>query len=444
MTAEGREQCIGAPVSVLPESGVRRTPRALAPAASAQERHRPGGADVIVLDAEERQALVVARSLGLAGLRVGLVKGANAGPGRLSAPSRFSRRVAWCYDSRADFSADPDSYAREVRRLAEANRGCVIVPCSDQSLAALRPFREQLQGYARLAMAAESALEFAVDKHRTLALASEMSIPIAPSVLVESPDQADEVTTRCSYPVVVKPTRSWTREGAGERLIPREAGSRTQASALIAASLERGVPCLVQPWLEGTRESVLLFRAEGRTVAALAMATLRMSPILGGASVVRETIPLDPVLLGHAEALVAGMGLEGYAGVEFRRDSRGVPCLMEVNPRLEGSLEVPLRAGIDFADLTWRWAAGRPLPAVGDYRVGVRMRWLTGDLRWLFENLRSPDQSDAVGAPAALATFLGGFAVRQAYDCADWRDPAPLVAEAGRLIERCVRRLERA
>ncbi len=166
------------------------------------------------------------------------------------------------------------------------------------------------------------------------------------------------------------------------------------------------------------------------------MVILRMAPVLGGASVVRESIPLDPTLFGHAADLVDAMDLEGFANVEFRRDHSGVPMLMEVNARLDGSIECPVRAGVDFPRLMWQWATGRPVERVAGYRTGVRVRWLTGDLRWLARNLRDPSKSDAMPARQAIGTFLGSFADRQAYDFLDWRDPMPLVAEFGRMASK--------
>ena len=397
-----------------------------------------GRVEVLVLDAELRQALVAARSLGRLGLRVGLVKGGNADPGRLSAPSRYSRWAAWCQDTAADFGEDPDAYGEEVLALAAANPGCVVLPCSDGSLGTLRPLRRRLAAHARVAMAAEAALDTAVDKLRTLQLAAELSIPVPASIPVRADDEIAAALGGARYPVVVKPMASWVREPAGERLLASEATCAAEADAGIRALLERGIPAIVQPWLSGRRESVTVFRVGGVTVAAVSMAAARTTPVLGGASVVRETIPLDPTLRAHTEALLAAAGLDGYASVEFRRDAAGVARVMEINPRLEGSVEVPLRAGVDFPQLLWRWATGRPVERVAGYRTGVRMRWLTGDVRWLAENLRAPDRPDALPAVAAVRTFVGSFAGRQAYDFLDWQDPRPLVAEVGRVLAKHV------
>ncbi len=392
-------------------------------------------ADVIVLDGDLRQALVATRSLGRAGLRVGIVRGANVEPGRWSAPTCSSRWASFSAAA-ANFEDDPDAYGRDVLALAAANPGCVVIPCSDHSLCSLRPFRAQIAEYAHLAMSGEDSLTVAVDKELTLRLATELSIPVPRTEMVRDVADIDPALEQFSLPVVVKPESSWVRELGGARLLVREAVDRAEAVARIHYLLDLGVPALIQPWIGGARESVSLLRVEGKTVAAVAMVILRMAPVLGGASVVRESIPLDPTLFGYAVELVDAMGVEGFANVEFRRDSGGVPMLMEVNARLDGSIECPVRAGVDFPLLMWQWATGRPVERVAGYRTGVRVRWLTGDLRWLARNLRDPSKSDAMPAGQAIRTFLGSFADRQSYDFLDWRDPMPLVAEFGRMASK--------
>src|SRR5207247_3985369 len=81
----------------------------------------------------------------------------------------------------------------------------------------------------------------------------------------------------------------------------------------------------------------------------------------------------------HAESLVREINLEGYSEVEFRRDAAGVPYLMEINPRLSASVEVAVRAGIDFPWLVYQWASGGPIEKADGYRTGGRIRQLGRD-----------------------------------------------------------------
>ena len=82
---------------------------------------------------------------------------------------------------------------------------------------------------------------------------------------------------------------------------------------------------------------------------------------------------------------------------------------MEINARLTGGVELAIRAGVDFPTLLWRWAAKEPLTPVADYRSGVRMRFLSGDFEWLWENLKHRGRPDSVSPWRATAMFAREF-----------------------------------
>jgi predicted ATP-grasp superfamily ATP-dependent carboligase len=52
------------------------------------------------------------------------------------------------------------------------------------------------------------------------------------------------------------------------------------------------------------------------------------------------------------------------------------PYLMEINPRFWGSLELSVRAGVNFPLLYTRAARGEKFDPVHNYRAGVICRWL--------------------------------------------------------------------
>ena len=89
----------------------------------------------------------------------------------------------------------------------------------------------------------------------------------------------------------------------------------------------------------------------------------------------RESIEVPAEILDAAERLALAMGMEGPCEVEFRRDASGRPLLMEINPRLAGTLENAIRSGVDFPLMIWQWATGQPVQPVRAYRTGVRTRW---------------------------------------------------------------------
>src|SRR2546428_1979588 len=116
-------------------------------------------------------------------------------------------------------------------------------------------------------------------------------------------------------------------------------------------------------------------------VAGLRGGRKQPGPPLGGESVLRQSIAMPPDIGSQAEELVREINLEGYSEVEFRRDTAGVPYLMEINPRLSASVEIAVRSGVDFPYLLYQWASGGPIERVKGYRIRPVMRHLGGGLQ---------------------------------------------------------------
>jgi predicted ATP-grasp superfamily ATP-dependent carboligase len=157
-------------------------------------------------------------------------------------------------------------------------------------------------------------------------------------------------------------------------------------------------------------------------------------PVLGGASVMCETIPLPADSAADAERLVRAMNLEGYAMVEFRRDRRGRPVLMEVNARLGGSLALAVAAGVNFPALLYDWQLGRPLTACPTYRAGRRLRWLAADVWNLKYVLRHPGQPDVPPRLKAAARFAADFLRPRVDYGLESGDVRPLLGKVRKLI----------
>ncbi len=289
--------------------------------------------------------------------------------------------------------------------------------CHDGSIAALRARRQDIEQIVALALAPEAALGIAVDKVRTLTAAGELGIRLPRGTLVENAGQAEAALEEIGLPTVIKPVESWVGgPDSGQRLVPAVASDQPTALAEIHRMLGHGVSVLVQEWLPGAREAVSLFMADGRVIARFAQRATRTSPPLGGNSVLRESIPLPPDIAADAERLVRAIGLDGYAEVEFRRDARGRGALMEINPRLSASVEVAVRAGVPFPRLLYKWARGETLDQSNGYQIGVRMRWLGGDVSWLKQCLAGRGGPDCESGGRAISRFAGDFLLPAGYD----------------------------
>ncbi len=233
-----------------------------------------------------------------------------------------------------------------------------------------------------VALAREPALQIAVDKEQTLDVARRLGLGVPRGVTVDSAHDVPAALRTIGLPAVVKPVNSWVRgSNGGRRLSSRLVTSPEEASRAANELTSSGTATLVQQFLPGKCEAMSFLYAHGQFYARFAQWAKRMEPPLGGTSVWRQSIAIPTDIGEHAERLVCAIGLEGYSEVEFRRDWDGRPYLMEINPRLSASVEVAVRAGVDFPYLLYQWANMRAIEPVEGYRVGVWMRYLAGDVR---------------------------------------------------------------
>lgn len=389
-------------------------------------RERP---HVLVTDASRGSAVACIRSLGRRGWRVTAADHARHSPG-------FRSRYATDRLRYPDPSARADDAAAAILEAADRTGVDLVIPVTDEIGLPLAARREWFEGVARLALPRAGAMAEAHDKARTLALAERLGVPVPATVDVGSADEALEAAGQLGWPVVIKPqsSRVAREDGTIDAFTVSYAADPASLRERMAA-LEGRTRVLLQRWRPGEGHGVELLADRGRALAAFQHRRIREVPVTGGASALRESVALDPVLLDHARRLLEALEWTGLAMVEFRVTPDG-PELMEINGRIWGSLPLAVRAGMDFpgrlADLLLDGPPPADVPLATDYRVGVRARNLRLDLAWIgnvalgrrrYPELPWPSRGAAVGALASLAD------PRIADDLFERDDPGPGAAQ---------------
>jgi carbamoyl-phosphate synthase large subunit len=291
------------------------------------------------------------------------------------------------------------------------------------------PHRKELADLGSvLVLPSDSALAIAFDKDRTLEVARELGIGYPRSMRIGSVEELSAAAADYGFPFVLKPTISWNGK-TRVRVAPVEVVNKTEAADTAGRFLAGGAAILAQEFVPGRREGVTLFIVDGEVMASCGHVEHRTTPALGGASVMRESIVTPPDVNTAAVRLAKAIGLEGVCEVEFRRAADGRPLLMEINPRLPGTIGTSIRSGVDFPLLIWQQATGQPITRIETHRSGVRTRWLHGDLRWLRDNQKRAGRPDSVSRALGIWTFVSEFARTRHYDYFDWRDIRPSIAE---------------
>jgi predicted ATP-grasp superfamily ATP-dependent carboligase len=381
---------------------------------------------VVVTDGLWRKSLSAIRSLGKAGFQVAVMGDSVFTTGFWS---RYTRRRIRAPLASQDAEGFGGALLHTLEELAHGAGRPVLVPMEDASLMWISRHRQQVAACADLLLAPADSLAVAQDKAATVRVAREIGLPCPQTW---APASVEELCAHVAHlepgGFVVKP-----RTGSGSAGVVY---GEPRTAEVWRREWERQGPLLIQERIPaaGAGQGVgLLMDGAGSCVAAFAHERLREYPNSGGPSTDRRSIHA-PQLVEWSIALLQRLSWRGIAMTEWKVDVRdGTPKLMEINPRFWGSLELAVRAGVDFPVLYARAARGDTVRAPADYADGVRCRWMMpGEiLRYLSAARREPlrafidglprsaEEWDSTDLRGALATLVCTGA--HAFDPRYWR-----------------------
>lgn len=378
---------------------------------------------VLVLDADSRAGLATVQSLGRRG--VPLHVGVRAA-GSLTAHSRWVTQIH--QQPAGESVAEAHAWMRD---LHAQHRFVLIVPTTEASLLWLRALSPQDPLRMLALLPSDEALDIALSKEGTRALAERIGLPVPGSrLLARGTLPGDHEAS--GFPCVLKPAASKVQvDGRLVTLAPVVVRDASMRTALLKKWL-RHVDVQEQQWVPGRGVGVELVYADGKVVAEFVHERLHELPLTGGGSTLRRAAKADQRLLELSKRLLDALQWQGVAMVEWRRADDGSVHLMEINPRLWGSLPLTIAAGVDVPAILHDMALGRPMQAVTHWKEQVSARNIGEDLHWTLSNLRA-DRSDPLlltqSLPAMLAGWLRVFSGREVYDGWHLRDPAVAIAE---------------
>jgi len=381
---------------------------------------------ILVTDGSTRTALAVVRSLGARGHEV--IVGERQAPA-LAHRSRYCSQAIVYPDPETAEAAFVDRLVAEVDRLGVE----VLVPIADVAVAATVAARDRFSRRCRIGAPSAVAIEAAANKAETIRLAEQLGVPVPRTWILAAP--GDPLPADLSYPTIVKPHRSRVRTDKGWRAcIVGRASTPAALRDELQARHPAEFPMLLQEMIPGVGIGVFAACHDGRPVAAFAHRRLREKPPWGGVSVLSESVTPDPRAWEWATRLLGALEWNGVAMVEYKLDAEGVPRFMEINGRFWGSLQLAVDAGVDFPAILLDILDGHPPATPPAYRVGVKNRWLWGDVDSLISAMRgrASEQATVATRARALGAFLKFWEPGLRYESPRLSDLRPFVLETRR------------
>jgi len=291
-----------------------------------------------------RTVLVVSENHGLTAVAL-RVLGRSRQPAWIFAPNPATvpARSRWRAGVVRPRAADAGAAIVEAARIAGATH---VIPDDVAAFAAVAEVATELAPAVPFPSNSAADLLRLDDKVAFTELASSLDLPVAPTHVVRSADEAAEQPF--GYPILIKPARD--AAGAGQRRCQRPA----DLAALLPSWPAR--PRLIQPLIPG-RDVHLGFVADHGELIAW---EIREPVSLHDATPGVFRILHDDEALDIARSLAKGTAYHGIGNLDFRRDATtGRLCLLECNPRLYFTMDLAARAGADLLAVGLDLADGR-------------------------------------------------------------------------------------
>lgn len=349
----------------------------------------------LITDGQSRAAVAGVRALGRAGVAVRVLSA------RRWAPAAWSHHAEASH--RGPSSADGRAFASRVAELAERHGPLVVYPGQEQSVGGLARHADLLGERAILPYPGPRLMLALSDKAVVGPLAAAAGL--APPATLAAGTARALAADPPPAPCVVK-----TPEISDALPATRVCETASELASLLAA-LPADEELIVQERAAGALEALsLVLDRDGAVAACFASRAQRLSPATAGASSLAISVAADPVIVERAAGMLRDFGWWGLAHLQFLRAGGG-PALIDVNVRFYGSLPLATAAGVNLPAIWHRVATGGPSVPPPRYRLGVRYRWLEGELAMAL-----------TGEPRRLLT---GPARRTAGAMWDHRDPLP-------------------
>ena len=258
-------------------------------------------------------------------------------------------------------------------------------------------------------------------------LALERGLPIPPTFVLRSRDDAVTAASQLSWPAVVKPdlkTPRWFANTSKKAIV---VDSPSELLELYARAAGWADALVVQAWIEGGEDELISFNGyfdrAGEPQATFIARKIRQWPPETGTSSLGVEVRADDVLAMSLD-LFRDVGFRGLSYLEVKRDRRtGRPYIIEPNiGRPTGRSAIAEKGGVELLLTAHRDAFGEPLPE-------ARTQTYRG-VKWIYwrHDLQASAYAAAHGRLTPLAWWrsVRGPKFEAVFDR---RDPGPFLGD---------------
>ena len=396
---------------------------------------------VLVLGHDTRCLIAILRSLGRKNIEVHIA-GCSATSSALR--SRFLTAV----HNLPRFDPASDDWLRKLTALMDREAYDLVIPATDFMVLSCQLHAEELARHGQVYLLSPKLFDVVTDKAAIYEIAVRENIS-APATVVVRKEKDTIEAAHFRFPVFVKPCCSVVAHKKGSKDYAVRIEDAGELSDYVQNLFESHDQVLIQDTVAGHGVGIELLVHEGHIL--LAFQHRRLHESTGFGSSYRESVSLDPDLFEASEKLVKVLNYTGVVMIEFKVDEEtGDWHFIEINARFWGSLPLAVAAGADFPFSLYELLVNDKRDFERQYRLGIRCRYLSADIRWMRSSLRKKPVDrwrgmdvNCVSKWRLLADVGRIIFLRDRLDTFAVDDPRPAFYEMGRLIATAAQNLRR-
>ncbi|KTD21391.1 ATP-grasp domain-containing protein [Legionella londiniensis] len=263
----------------------------------------------------------------------------------------FKSRAIWRFADITPSSVDSHQYIQDIIGLNRREEFAFILPFGLSSYYAVAKHAKELEPYTRFMVSPFSSFAIANDKLKTAQHCASLGI-ITPNTYSEYEEQdLASIANQIQYPVVIK-----ARSGSGVRNRVFYANNRQELYRYYQILFDNQDKTpgfewknpLIQEYIPGEIHDACTLSAKGEVITVLTQCRKMMYPVSGGVGALNITTH-NPSLAKLSKRLLESLNWHGPAQIEFKFDPRDKQYkLIEINPKLWGTLDLSIKAGVNF------------------------------------------------------------------------------------------------
>lgn len=330
---------------------------------------------ILLLEGMARQVLPMSKYLRKLGCEVTTYNTSRLDPGYAS---RWPNRKLIGY---YDLNHKDKTYSA-VKEELETYHYDLVIPMNDDVAILLSEHKGDLKNLTTIAVNDWDTIQYSIDKLKTMKVCMDKGLP-CPKTFMNTVEFIDAQDSDIKYPLVIKP-----RTGCGAVGFHISHSREDALEYLLRAERKYG-PCLIQEYIpqdDLQYKCELFIDRNGELKGACVFAKVRWYPIEGGSSCLNETVN-RPDIIESCAALLKAISWRGYADIDLIQDSRdGMAKIMEINPRITGSVKICFQAGINFAKLIVDDFLGKVVAPQFNVKYHSYMRYMHTDILWFIKS----------------------------------------------------------